>query len=385
LARRFNRDVQRVIDSPSYSRLFPDTELYSKNIRSTSQGTWLRNSDIFEIVNYDGLYKCAGVGGGLTGFGFQYGSIDDPFKDAAEANSPTIRQNKWEWYTDVFYTRQAPNAGILITMTRWNMDDTVGRIKESMAQENGETWEILELPAIMVDVANKHPRDPRGYGEALWPERFDIDFLEKARSQNNYSFAALYQQSPIPHGEALFDTTQIQVIDYEPECNEIVRFYDLAVTAKKHSDYTVGLKLGIDKEENLYVLDIYRVQQAMPDVEKGIAQNAAIDGISTRIRLEAEKAGIVQLDYLLRRPGLRGYTLDKKPPVGDKYTRAQPAASRVNAGKLRIRKAAWNRAFIDELAVFPMGAHDDQVDALSGAYDMLTNNPSQTSFSITTF
>jgi predicted phage terminase large subunit-like protein len=143
------------------------------------------------------------------------------------------------------------------------------------------------------------------------------------------------------------------------------------VTAKKYSDYTVGLKLGILDDETLVILDIYRVQKAMPDVEKAIAQNAAIDGRQTRIRLEAEKAGIVQLDYLLERPDMRGYTIDKKPPVGDKYTRAQPFASRVNGGKVKMVRASWNRAYLDELAVFPMGAHDDQVDASSGAYDML--------------
>jgi predicted phage terminase large subunit-like protein len=371
LARHFNRDVQRVIDSPAYRQVFPETRLFDSNVRTTAQGTWLRNSDNFEIVGHKGMYKCAGVGGGLTGFGFKYGSIDDPFKDAAEANSQTIRQNKWEWYTDVFYTRQAPDAGILVTMTRWNMDDTVGRLKEAMQQIDGEQWEVLELPAIMEDVANKHPQDPRELGEPLWADRFNLDFLEKAKAQNSYSFSALYQQKPIPHGDALFNPDLIDVIDYLPECTETVRFYDLAVTAKKHSDYTVGLKMGITKTEELIILDVYRVQKTMPDVEIAIAQNAAIDGKPTRIRLEAEKAGIVQLDYLLQRADLRGYTLDKKAPEGDKYTRAQPFASRVNAGKVKMVRGAWNRAYLDELAVFPMGAHDDQVDASSGAYDML--------------
>jgi predicted phage terminase large subunit-like protein len=71
---------------------------------------------------------------------------------------------------------------------------------------------------------------------------------------------------------------------------------------------------------------------------------------------------------------MRGYIIDKKAPQGDKYTRAQPFATRVNAGKVNILRGAWNRALLDELSVFPMGAHDDQVDALSGAYDMLGSN-----------
>lgn len=374
LARRFNRDVQRVIDSPPYARLFPHTELFGSNVRTTAQGTWLRNSDVFEIVGHAGSYKGVGVGGGLTGFGFDYGSIDDPFKDAAEANSATIRQNKWEWYTDVFYTRQSPNAGILITMTRWNMDDTVGRLKESMEQKDGEQWELLELPAIMENLDTKHPEDPREYGEPLWANRFNLKFLEKARAQNSYSFAALYQQKPIPHGEAVFDVAKIDIIEQAPDCDDVVRFYDLAVTAKKHSDFTAGAKLGITKTEDIIIFHMYRAQKKMPDIERDIIQNAAIDGKPIRIRLEAEKAGIVQLDYLLERPEMRGYIIDKKAPEGDKYTRAQPFATRVNAGKVKMLRGAWNRALLDELSVFPMGAHNDQVDALSGAYDMLGTN-----------
>lgn len=369
LARRFNRDVQRIIDSEPYQRLFPETRLSGANIRTVAQGTWLRNADIFEIVGHSGVYKNAGVGGSLTGMGFQYGIIDDPVKDAKEANSETIRQSVWEWYTDVFWTRQAKGAGILLTMTRWNMDDLAGRIVETLQQEDSEQWVILTLPAIAEGEIADY--DPREHGQALWETRFPLDYLEKAKAQNSYSFAALYQQTPIPHGEAIFDVSQIEVIDYTPECSEIVRFYDLAVTAKKHSDYTVGLKMGITKTEDIIILDVYRVQKIMPDVERDIVQNAMIDSRLVPIRLEAEKAGIVQLDYLLERADLRGYALDKKAPEGDKYTRAQPFASRVNAGKVKMVRGAWNRAYLDELAVFPMGAHDDQVDASSGAYDML--------------
>jgi predicted phage terminase large subunit-like protein len=373
LSRRFNRDVQRIIDSERYDKVFPETKIGGANIRTVAQGTWLRNADIFEIVNRRGVYKCAGVGGGLAGMGFNYGIIDDPVKDAKQANSETVRQSIWEWYSDVFWTRQAPDAGILLTMTRWNMDDLAGRIVETLSQDDSEEWVILTLPALLDNDTTKHPDDPREIGEPLWESRYPVEFLEKARAQNSYSFAALYQQNPIPHGENIFDTSQIEIIDHEPACTDIVRFYDLAVTAKKHSDYTAGVKLGITKREDIIILDVYRAQKKMPDIERDIAQNAAMDGKGVTIRLEAEKAGIVQLDYLLERPDMRGYTIDKKPPIGDKYTRAQPFASRVNAGKVKMIKAHWNKIYLDELAVFPLGANDDQVDASSGAYDMTIN------------
>ena len=232
----------------------------------------------------------------------------------------------------------------------------------------------MVLPAILEDESTKHPDDPRKVGEALWADRYPIEFLQKARAQNSYSFSALFQQSPIPHGEALFDVSQIDVIDYEPTCDDVVRFYDLAVTAKKHSDYTVGLKMGILKNEDIVIYHVYRAQKKMPDVERDIVSHAGTDGKSVRIRLEAEKAGIIGLDYLLERPELRGYAISKKAPDGDKYTRATPFATRVNNRKVKIVRGSWNRAYLDELAVFPMGANDDQVDASSGAYDMLHNS-----------
>lgn len=375
LSQRFNRDVQRIMDGAAYQRLFPQTQLFSANVRTVAKGTWLRNSEVFEIVGQRGMYRNAGVGGGLTGFGFDYGIIDDPIKDRAEANSPTIRETRWEWYTGVFYTRQQKGAGILITVTRWHLDDTVGRLLDRMAKEDGEQWVVINLPAVMETPDTKHPQDPREDGEALWPDEFPLTHLETVRAQSELDFAALYQQHPIPVGAGLFKTEEIEIIDYVPDCSQVVRFYDLAVTAKKYSDYTAGAKLGITKDEDIIILEMYRVQKQMPDVEKDIAQNAAMDSRAVRIRLEGEKAGIVQLDYLLRRADLRGYTIDKKPPVGDKYTRAQPFASRVNAGKVKMVRGDWNRACLDELAMFPMGAHDDQVDALSGAYEMLSVEP----------
>lgn len=376
LSQRFNRDVQRIIDSPKYQQLFTEVTLSGKNVRTVAQGgTWLRNSEIFEIVGSTGLYRNAGVGGGITGMGFDYGIIDDPVKDAKEANSETVRNSVWEWYTSTFWTRQQQDAGIVMVMTRWHMDDLVGRLLERMRSEDGEQWEVLELPAVMLEPDKKHPDDPRDYGEALWPSDYPIGFLNQVELQNKFVFAALYQQHPIPAGAGLFDTSKIEIVEDVPAKLEQGRFYDLAVTAKKTSDYTAGVLMGIDKDETVYILDVYRVQKTPTQVEAGIVQNAHVDGTRTRIRLEAEKAGIMQLDYLLRNPELRGYTLDAKPPIGDKYTRAQPFATRVNAGKVKMKKANWNRAFLDELDTFPMGAHDDQVDACSGGYDMLADEP----------
>jgi predicted phage terminase large subunit-like protein len=130
--------------------------------------------------------------------------------------------------------------------------------------------------------------------------------------------------------------------------------------------------MGITKDETIIIEDVWRGQKEFPDVHEIIVQNATIDGRKVAIRLEAEKAGIVALQQMLRESRLRGYKLDAKPPEGDKYTRAGPFASRMNAGKVKLVRGGWNRAFLDECSVFPVGNYADQVDAASGAYQMLS-------------
>jgi predicted phage terminase large subunit-like protein len=375
LAQAMNRDAQRIIDSPEYERLFPETRLWGKNVRAMADGSYLRNADVFEIVNRQGSYRGAGVLSGLSGYGFDRGIIDDPFKDRLEANSPTVRLNKWDWYTSVFYTRQAQTAGILITHTRWHTHDIAGQLLELEATSSAaDRWEILNLPAIAT--GRLHPEDPRSPGEALWPERFPLSFLESVKANNAFEFEALYQQSPLSQSGGLFNTDKLAIVDAPPEnMTRTVRFYDLAVTAKSSADFTVGLKLGVTPEQDYIVCDVWRAQRELPDVQEAIVQNAGIDGAGTLIRLEAEKAGIVQLQYLLRDARMGPYSMDAVPPVGDKYTRAGPVATRVNNGKVKLVRGQWNRAFIDELALFGANAeHDDQVDALSGAYALLADS-----------
>jgi predicted phage terminase large subunit-like protein len=383
LSQRFNRDVQRIIDSAAYKILFPDTHLFGKNIRTVASGTWIRNSDMFEIVNHLGSYRNAGVGGGITGMGFDRGIIDDPFKDAKESNSPTIRDRIAEWFYSTFYTRQQKNAGICITMTRWHMDDLVGRVLDAMSQVDGEQWTVLELPSVLYDLDNKHPLDPRNYDEALWKDQYNREFLRTIEAQNKFVFSALYQQKPIPQGEGLFDVGKIEIIDNIPSNLSKVRFYDLAVTSNQTSDYTAGVLLGRDSNGNVYVLHVYRAQKNPVAVKNDIVRQAQIDGTDTRIVLETENAGLVQLDYLLQEVLLAPYTITGVKPQGDKYTRAQPFASRVNTEKVFLLRGAWNQAYLDELSIFPMGAHDDQVDASSGAYSQLSART--TTVSIDTF
>lgn len=191
LATSFNRDVQRIIDDRAYANVWPDTRLNSSNVKTSAKGSYLRNSDIFEVVGHRGFYKSVGLGGSLTGTPADIGIIDDPVKDAVEADSPTYRARAWDWFTNVFSTRLHNDSQILVTQTRWHEDDLSGRILRKL-----DGWQVLSLPAICN--GEKHPEDPRKHGEALWPEKHSLERLREIQQSNERSFHALYQQDPKP-------------------------------------------------------------------------------------------------------------------------------------------------------------------------------------------
>lgn len=194
LATSFNRDVQRIIDDEVYHDVFPNTTLNGSNVRTSAKGSYLRNSDMFEIVEHRGFYKSIGVGGSLTGTPADIGIIDDPVKDAIESESITYRSRVWDWFTQVFLTRLHNDSQIIITQTRWNIDDLSGRILQRMNHDN--SWTILSLPAICEGNINEH--DIRKKGEALWESKHSLKRLLEIKNANQRAFQSLYQQDPKP-------------------------------------------------------------------------------------------------------------------------------------------------------------------------------------------
>lgn len=134
----------------------------------------------------------AGVGGGLTGKGFNLGIVDDPFKGHDDASSPAQRDRVWEWYRSVFFTRRAPGASIILINTRWHEDDLSGRL---LAHEP-HRWIQIDLPAV---ADSPHDALGRPIGAPLWPEQYNATELAETReSVGERIWYALYQQKPRP-------------------------------------------------------------------------------------------------------------------------------------------------------------------------------------------
>ena len=197
-ARKFNREIQRVIDSPEYAKIFPQTKLNSSNVTSDA-GSWLRNSDECEIVGARGGFKTVGVGGPLTGEPVDCLIMDDIYKDAKTAWSPVVRASIEDWYDTVAETRLHNDSQQLIVFTRWHELDLAGRLLKQQgeySEANPNGWVVVTYPAIKIGKPTKN--DPREEGEPLWPERHNLEKLQSVRSRNPHVFESLYQQNPKP-------------------------------------------------------------------------------------------------------------------------------------------------------------------------------------------
>jgi predicted phage terminase large subunit-like protein len=152
-----------------------------------------------------------------------------------------------------------------------------------------------------------------------------------------------------------------------------VRAWDLAASKKekKQSDYTAGVKMAKDAEGRYFVLDVQH-DRLLPDMRnKLMRQTAELDGRRVRVRLTQDpgQAGVDQIENLTKL--LAGFSVTSERPTGPKETRADPLAAQVNIGNVKLLRGSWNHAFIEELRQFPLGAHDDQVDAAADAFNEL--------------
>ena len=204
IAKDFNRDVQRLIDSDEYRAIFPDTQLNGSNV-VTVANNYLRNSDVFEIVNHTGSLRVVGRGGSLTSKTVDVMIFDDLYKDSQEANSPQIRQTAWDWYTKVARTRLHNDSQQLIVFTRWHPDDIIGKIIDTEQVIFAEKWEDFEnIPngawvLVNFEAIKTGPPtelDNREPGQALWPARHSLERLLQQKQLDPLGFQCLYQGNP---------------------------------------------------------------------------------------------------------------------------------------------------------------------------------------------
>lgn len=343
LANDFGRDVRNIVNDPMYAKLFPEGGLAADskaaNRFSTPQG---------------GNYAAAGVGTAVTGRGAHIFIVDDPLKDREEANSEKRRDTVWNWYTSTAYTRLEDGGAIIVIQTRWHEDDLCGRLLEA-EKEGKDKWVHLDLPAI-------------GAGNvALWPEKYPLEALERIRDNiGPRDWSALYQQQPAPDEGALFKREWFRYYNARPAHLNIYAASDYAVTDSA-GDYTVHIIVGVDPDDNIYLLDLWRAQTSAD-----VWIESQIDlAVKHKPMIWAEEGGVI---HKAIGPALTKRMRERKAyfrretinPIHSKEARAQSISARYAMGKVyHPINAPWLADFEAELLSFPYAKHDDQVDPMS--------------------
>lgn len=307
-----------------------------------------------------GGMQTAGIGGAMTGKGANLLVIDDPFKNWKEADSQKKRDDVHDWFKSTAYTRLEPNGTIIVIHTRWHEDDLIGRLMK----DTEEKWDVIRFPAI------------NDQGQALWPQRFPIERLNKIKaSLGSYLWNALYQQSPIPPGGAIFKREWLSqfVDDYPREARSAVRYWDKA-GSDSNGDYSCGV-LMVFHDGIYYVADVVHGKWSPFERNKIIYQTAELDKQrkipDLQLWVEQEPGNGGKESGLISARDLAPFGAQLDHPTTNKVIRARPFSAQCEAGNVRLIRAEWNSGYIDELVHFDKAPHDDRVDGSSGAFNKL--------------
>jgi len=376
-ARKFNRDVQRIIDTKKYISLFPETALNASSVVTVSSNS-LRNADEFEIVDKDGGLKAVGRGGALTGNKVDVMIMDDLYKDYMEGNSPIIRDNVWDWYTSVVQTRLHNDSQELIVFTRWHEKDLIGMLEdketvlelESLEQLDGldpDTWVKINFEAIKTTPPTEI--DPRGIDEVLWEERHNLNKLTKSKNLDEEKFSCLYQGNPKSQKGLLYG--DFETYKDLPEYNERKNYTDTADTG---SDYLASICYVVGTEDkNLYVTDMLYSSEPMEVTEPDTIQLLKRNDTQTA-DIESNNGGR-GFARVIERETEDSLSVNAFHQSANKESRIISNSTEVNRRVLFPSdwKSRWPQAY-EHIKMykknFKANKHDDLADALTGMVEV---------------
>lgn len=364
---RDNLKCRRLASSEWYQRLWGDTV----------QLTGDQNTKI-NFENTATGFRQVATPSNITGRRGDIVILDDPLS-AENANSEAEREKVNLWFREALPTRlnNPDTSAIIVVMQRLHERDVSGLI---LAEQLG--YEHLMLP-MRFERDRADPKDWRtDEGELLFPARFSPDTVDELeKTLGPYATAGQLQQRPAPREGGLFKPSWFEPISALPSgIPRRVRAWDLAATKKATSnnpDWTAGMKMSKWPNGWFVVEGVKRLRGSPMEVENTVLQTAALDGSSVTVRMTQDpgQAGKAQSEQFVRK--LAGYPIVTKTATGDKSTRATPAASQAEVGNIKILRTgdpvtdAWIQPFLDEIAIFPAGAHDDQVDVLADCVNEL--------------
>jgi predicted phage terminase large subunit-like protein len=360
LASDFGRNCRNFMMQPNFKLIFPNVSVSddssAKNAFSTNQG---------------GEAFFMGVGGALLGRGADLAIIDDPVKDAEQADSETYIKKLRDWYRETLYTRQMSGGRIIIIMQRWRANDLIGWLLDPKEQELVEDWKVINFPAIAQE------DDPLGRepGEALWPEKYPVEELNKIRTVlGSRSFNGLYQQKPSLTEGAIFkrEWFHIEQVDYKLLRAPKIMYLDTAQKEGQANDYSAAT-WGARYKNGIGVLGATKGKFDFPRLIKWTEELSYRNRISA-IVVEDKSSGTSLVQSLKKTSKIPVIAM-KFQGNPDKEERAHAVTPLLESGKVIFDK--WSPQDTQEdlfssLLQFPTGSHDDDVDSLVGLLTYLS-------------
>jgi predicted phage terminase large subunit-like protein len=359
------------------------------------------------ILSNGSTYIARGAGAGISGEPLDCVLLDDPFKNRAEADSPTVQERVYEWYMDDVTPRVQRAGSMIVIHTRFGPGDLIGRIQDSAEAKD---WTFLRLPAIAEtqeerDTINARQGLPTGVkdpinrepGMPLCEDRYPLSELQSKRLTMGVGFEAEYQQNPIPRGGTFFERSWFLSPDGKPVLSSIddvlklshvdgkptarfMRYYDLASSRNDAACFTAGVllaKIGDAETARFYVCDVIRGRWMPAERNDKMLEVAQLDAQIPGFEKTWFESPVFDKNKAAARAiiaKLAGHPVsgDNVSTQGSKELRAEPVAGAAKAGIIKCIGFSTLHTFLGEVEAFPRGTYRDQVDSLSGCYNRLS-------------
>ncbi|MDQ3259113.1 MAG: hypothetical protein M3R15_35490 [Acidobacteriota bacterium] len=366
---RFSSVVKNILRSPEHQDIFRDRAGHIPE--RTKYQEW---STYARLEVNDGQASFAGLGlrSGFVGTGADTLVIDDPYKSAEEAYSPTIRDSTWRFWEDTARPRMTEHSNVFIMFHRYHQDDMGGRAVASgefglwrYAAEADGDYEDEETGLSFPDPLG------RTEGEFLSP-RFSASYYAKQK-QNTTVWNSQFQGRPTSKSGDFFDITRLVEIDPAevPPLVHEVRAWDNAAT-EGGGAYSAGLRMGIDAAGKIYITDVRRAQVNTAGRLALQQATAAQDGKLVAVHAPQDPGSAGKDVAFGFHQMLAGYHVTTSPVSGTKEMRAYPLSLAINSGSVHLVRGEWDiKALKSEMKNFPVGTYKDQVDGASDGYNHL--------------
>lgn len=373
-ANEFGDDLRSILESREFGMVFPRVRLRT--------GSKAKDHMVTEDGGKISFMGRKGSGTGRPADGFL---IDDPIKNAMEAESKTTRDEVWDFYTRVANTRCHALSWQIIIQTRWSEDDLIGRLTDPKNPyynaEVAAQWTVINIPAILDDEVIAKALGKK-VGEALWPERFPLSLLETARRMDPYGFSALYMGKPTPPEGAFYKQHHLQTYDSFSQLPKRFRSYmtaDLAVSPEKNADKSAAGIWLLDEDDCLWLHpELYWDRKSSDEsveklielgsrfkvsdcwMEKG-QMDKAIGPFFEKRHMELVRLGKAKSpEGVQYKP--QYFNLQRLPVAGSKGLRSVSIRGRMAQGKVKFPSfAPWWSSAKEQMLKFT-GSGDDKED-----------------------